>query len=251
MSTLAPEVETELPLLEQGEPLTPPFINLLPPEIAERRALKKLAGGLAAVLLAAVAATGGLVYQAGSGKGDAQAQLSAEQAETARLQTQLNSLSAARTAQEQLQAAQTALRAAMANEVLWSAYLDQMRLRLPEGVRLTNLVIAPSGAAATGSASTGTAASGAPAPSGGATSGTTATAGTDPSAIATVTLSGKAVSQEAVANWLDALPGIKGYTNPFLTSTTQDRTTGLINFIVTVDATADALSHRYDNQAGS
>lgn len=240
MSTLASEVEAELPLLEQGEPLAPPFINLLPPEIAERRALKKLTGILAGVLVAAVAVTGGIVYQAGSGKADAQAQLSAAQAENTQLQTQMRTLGTARQAQEQLQAAQTALKAAMANEVLWSSYLDQMRLKLPEGVRLSNMVLAPAGSSEASGSSGSTATSGS----------TGSTQATEP-AIATITFTGKALNQNAVADWLDALPTIKGYSNAFLTSTTPDSTGGILTFNVTVDVTADALSHRYDDQAGS
>ena len=191
MSILAPDTEVELPLLPSAEPAVAPFINLLPPEIAERRAVRQLLGLLVVVLVVVLALTGGIVYLAGNGKAEAQASLSSQQAETQRLQRQVSSLSSAKQAQTELQAAKAALQAAMANEVLWSRYLDELRTQLPDGVRFTNVAIAPAGATSTTSS-----------PATAATAATTAPASSN--AVASITISGKAVSQDAVADWLDA-----------------------------------------------
>lgn len=241
MSILAPDVQSdaELPLLEATQPVAPPFVNLLPPEIGERRALRQLVKVLALVVVVVLALTGALVLHAGSGKAEAKTALAAQQAQTSRLQQQVRGLSSARAAQTQLQAAKAALRAAMANEVLWSQYLDQLRGQLPDGVRFSELQIAPVGAAAAGV--TGSSAS---AP-------TTPGSGVTPNAVATLTITGKAVSQDAVANWLDALGKVKGFTNAYLTDTASaDSASAVLTFTVTVDVTPDALSHRFDS-AGS
>ena len=242
--TYAPDSEAEagLPLLSSVAPTAPPFVNLLPPEIIERRALKQLGALLAAVLLLVLALAGGLVYMAGSGKGAAQAELTSAQAETARLQAQATSLDSARKAQVALQAAQTALQAAMANEVLWSRYLDELRGKLPDGVRLSNIGIAPAGSTSTTTA---------PAQSGTTTSGAATGSGVSANAIASITIQGRAVNQDAVASWLEALATIKGFTNTYLTTTTADPLTKVATFTVTVDVTPEALSHRFDNTGGS
>lgn len=246
MSVLFAVNDIELPDIDDPQPVAAPFVNLLPPEIAERRAMRSLLVMLAAVVVGVLLLTGGLVYLAGSGKAAAQDDLAAQQAQTARLNAQVRSLDGARQAQAQLQAARAALQTAMSSEVLWSKYLDQLRLLLPNGVRLSNVAIAPTTASTGAGAGAGTAGV---APT--TTTGSTASTGVTPGAVATVTIAGKAVDQDAVAAWLEALGQVKGFTNGYLTSTAADGASGLVTFTVTVDVTADALSHRFDNLAGS
>jgi Tfp pilus assembly protein PilN len=230
---LAPE---GLPILETP-PLAPPRVNLLPPEIAAQRAVRKLAAALAgAVVLCAAAVGGGYAY-AGAGEDAARADLATAQSVQAGLQRQQRALAPAQQTQTQIQAAQAALGAAMGNEVLWSRYLDQLRLSRPEGVRFATVNLTPSATTgATPSATTGG--------SGGAGTGAGAGAAV-PGAIATITITGKARSQPDVAALLDVLAQIKGFTGVYLTSTDGDAATGVVSYTVTAAVTPEALSHRY------
>jgi Tfp pilus assembly protein PilN len=186
-----------------------------------------------AVVLCAVG-VGGVYAYAGSGEGKARSDLASAQAVQAGLQRQQRALLPAQQAQTQIQAAQAALAAAMGNEVLWSRYLDQLRLQRPDGVRFTQVTLTPANGAS-GSTSTGgsTASSGS----------TTSTAA--PGAIANLTIAGKAVGQPDVAALMDQLALIKGFTAVYLTSTDGDAKTGLVSYTISASVTADALSHRY------
>jgi Tfp pilus assembly protein PilN len=124
----------------------------------------------------------------------------------------------------------------MGNEVLWSRYLDELRVKRPEGVRFTSVSLIPTGAAAASSGATA-----------GSSAGSTA-AGSAPAApggIAALTLSGKARSQPDVAALLDQLAQIKGFTSVYLTSTAADTQSGLVTYSVSASVTPEALSHRY------
>ena len=120
-----------------------PRANLLPPEIAERAALRKMQ----ALLAAAVIACGGIV---GAGllhdrprPGARQAALAQAQAEQQSLNAQKAALAPAQAAHQQVLAAKQSLVAAMSAEVLWSNQLDTLRRRLPDGVRLSTLTVTP------------------------------------------------------------------------------------------------------------
>lgn len=221
-----------LPILDSSMSAPAPRVNLLPPEILAQRAVRKLAGLLAgAVVLCAAAAGGGYAY-AGTGEAKARSDLAGAQAVQAGLQRQQRALQPAQQAQTQIQAAQAALAAAMGNEVLWSRYLDQLRLTRPDGVRFGTVKLDPVGG-------TGTTTSGSAASTGSTTSTTAA------GAIAALTVTGKAASQPDVAALMDQLARIKGFTGVYLTSTDADTSTGVVSYTVTLGVTADALSHRY------
>jgi Tfp pilus assembly protein PilN len=246
---LAPELETERPLLTNS-PYVAPQVNLLPPEVAARKALRKLQAALAAGVIACGAVVGGLYVMANNGKASAQANLDQAVSEASTLQAAKSRLLPAQIARTQVQATKQALVSAMSAEVLWSRYLDQIRLRLPAGVRLTSLTVTPTTPGASGS-STGTSTTPAPAPSPAPAAGSTAgsaasaiaplpTSGT----IASVVIAGKAVDHDGVANWLDATAAIPGWTNVYLTNTTAD-STGLVAFTMTANISSAALSHRF------
>ena len=231
-----------------------PHVNLLPPEILERRALRSLTKALAAAVLATVVVGGAIGYQAGSGGGEAHASLDAATAQQSRLQAQVNALSPASAALADAQATQSSLRAALSNEVLWSAYLDQLKLKLPEGVRFSSVQITPSTGSAGAAGSSGSSASAAAPPRPVNTTASQAesapgAAGAD--AIAGMTLNGVGVSQEAVADLLQALQTVPQFSNVYLTSSTADGDkAALVTFAITVDVTSNALSHRYDANGG-
>ena len=160
----------------------------------------------------------------------------------------MNLLAPAATALSQAQATQTSLRAALADEVLWSRYLDQLKLQLPHGVRYSSVQVAPvtsTGGVATG----GWAPVALPRPVGGGLNASGGTGGSsNGAAIATITLNGVGESQNAVADLLQSLGSVPQFANVYLTSSTAGTTPGsqLVTFVITADVTGNALSHRYD-----
>lgn len=230
--TESAEVDQQpIALLEPTAAVPAPHVNLLPPEIAEQRAVRRVAGLLAGVVLLCVAGVGVGYVAAGSGEDDARAELVSAQAVQTSLQRQQRALLPAQQAQNQIQAARAALTAAMGNEVLWSRYLDQLRIKRPEGTRFTQVQLTPPAEESSGSSS-----------------GTTDTSTTAPppnQPVAALTLTGKARTQPDVATVLDQLATIPGFSNVYLTSTVEDTTTGLLTYTVTADVTSEALSGRY------
>ena len=85
----------------------------------------------------------GLLYvQAGSGKSDAQARLNAANAQKARVAARRRpAWLTSRHREGQVDAARASLKAAMGSEVLWSSTLDNLRLRLPDGVRYQSIAV--------------------------------------------------------------------------------------------------------------
>ncbi len=245
---------SELPLedepiaMVQSDGVPVPRVNLLPPELLERRALSRLGRGLGAAVLATVLIGAGVGYLGGNGGNEAQGSLDSATAQNVRLQKQVNSLAPAATALAQAQSTQTSLRAALANEVLWSRYLDQLKLQLPHGVRYSSVQVAP--VTSTGGVATGGSAPVAlPRPVGGGLNASGGTSGSsNGAAIATITLNGVGESQNAVADLLQSLGSVPQFANVYLTSSTAGTTPGsqLVTFVITADVTGNALSHRYD-----
>ena len=189
-----------------------PRANLLPPEIAERAALRKMQALLAAAVIACGGIVGAGYVATAHGKAPAKAALAQAQSEQQSLARQKASLAPAQVAHQQVLAAKQALTAAVSSEVLWSNQLDTLRRRLPDGVRLSTLTVTPITAAATGS--TSPAAVQLPAgPGGTSQSSTTPTAGsttTSRNYIASVSIAGVAVDNNAVASFLETLAGNAG-----------------------------------------
>ncbi len=250
-------------MLEVDEPLGPagilptreyviPRANLLPPELKERAALRKLQAGMAVAVLVCGGVIGGLYYTTANGRAPAHAELAQAQAESTALSGQARALAPSQVAHAKVLAAKKSLETAMGAEVLWSTQLDALRRALPAGVRLSTLTVNETDGTPSSSATSVTLPS-APGGTSGATSststtGTTAT-GTDAS-IATVSMSGVAISNDAVADWLDQLAGLSGWSNVYLSNTASNTSSSgatLVTYSITANITAKALSHRYTN----
>jgi Tfp pilus assembly protein PilN len=247
-SVMAEPVAEETPMAVFDAPAyAAPSVNLLPPEIGQRRALRKLQAGLAAGVVAAAAVVGLLYVQAGSGKSEAQARLNAANTQKVILGAQTSSLAHVSAEKAKIDAARASLKSAMGSEVLWSKTLDDLRLRLPDGVRYQSVavsaVVAPTAGVAT------------PAPVVGAA--------TVPSnVIATVVFNGVADDMNHVALELDQLALVPGLSNVYLTSATKGATPGSgssssstggsddVSFVASANITNSVLSHRYDNLTG-
>ncbi|HEX4018354.1 MAG TPA: PilN domain-containing protein [Frankiaceae bacterium] len=231
-----------------------PRANLLPPEIAERAALRRMQALLAAAVIACGGIVGAVYVTSAHGRAPAKAALAQAQTEQQSLSAQKAALAPAQVAHQQVLAAKQSLEAAMGSEVLWSGQLDTLRRRLPAGVRLSTLAIAGIDPTTTGSSgSTAVQLPASPAGTGTSSSSTASSTGAAAGSnyIANVTMSGVALDNDAVANWLETLANMPGWGNVYLTNTTASSTasagSSLVSYSITANITQAALSHRYTN----
>ena len=208
-----------------------PRVNLLPPEIAEQarfRRMQYLMGG--AVLASAVLVAGGYVLAHG-GVTDAQKRVDAANSTQTQLQHQIGQYANVRQINADVQAHEAMLTAALSGEVQWSHYLNDLSLKVPDNVWLTNITAqaTPGGAAQAKPGQVQTVAK-----------------------IGQVTFGGVAFTHDDVATWLEALATEPGYANPYFSNSTESKIGDqkVVNFTSTVDLTPDAHSGRYTKPAG-
>jgi Tfp pilus assembly protein PilN len=206
-----------------------PRVNLLPPEIAVARRMRRIQTGLGGAVVAAVGIVALLYVGAASGASNAQETLDTAAAHQASLRSQTAKYSDVTAVYSRATAAEAMLTQAMGDEVRFSRYLNDLTLTVPDSVWLKAATFTQ-GAAAT-SAAPGTA--------------------TAPG-IGTVTFTGVGFKHDDVAVWLESLAGQKGYANPYFSSSTEAflGTKPIVNFVSTVTLTADAYSGRYNKPAG-
>jgi Tfp pilus assembly protein PilN len=186
---------------------TLPRVNLLPPEIAEARTLKQYRFAAAGGVAATAVLVGVFYWHAHGGVATAQASLDASNAKTAALRTQLASYQSVTQIRSQVDSAKQTLATALAPQVLWSRYLQDMSVSLPGNYWFNTVVMT------TGSGGTAPAA------------GTTASPLSDPSPVGTLTLTGTAVSHYDVADLLRSLAKEQGMSSsPVVLSSAEDAT---------------------------
>jgi Tfp pilus assembly protein PilN len=206
-----------------------PRVNLLPPEIAEGRRMRRIQVGLGGAVLGAVGIVALLYVGATGSVSSAQSDLDAANARHSTLQAQTAKYRDVTAVYGQAAAAQAMLTQAMGQEVRYSQFLNDLSLTVPENIWLTNVTFAqtpPTAAAGAAAAAT--------------------------PGIGTVTFSGIGFSHDDVAVWLESLAGQKGYTNPYFSSSTEALlgTRKTVNFTSTATLTSDAYSGRYSKPAG-
>jgi Tfp pilus assembly protein PilN len=234
------DISQERELSAPTEPVAWPCVNLLPPEIAERKAFRKLQLRLGSLVVVAAGVVGLLYYQAAGGVGPAQDRLDAAQSQSAVLQHQIADLSNVTKTRAQYEAAQAALAKVLGSDVRWSRYLNDLSITLPANVWVEDLTVTQTGEPTTSSTA-----------GGGTSNG--AAAGATNSGLGTLSIKGKALSFNDVAVWLETLAKEKGYTNVWLSqgATEELGDTTVVNFTSTVTFTPAILSQRYTKQAGS
>jgi Tfp pilus assembly protein PilN len=180
-----------------------PRVNLLPPEIFERRQLQRAQAGLGVVVLAALVGVG-LVYVSGGSKvTDAKSRLAASQATQADLQSQLNQLSFVTAEAAQATAAQNMLTQATASTIPFSTYLADLSLLTPKNVWFTSVTL--TAAVAPGSITDPASA---------------------PATVGSVSFAGQALAHNDVATWLDNAAKEVGFADPYFSSSTESAIPG-------------------------
>ena len=175
-----------------------PRVNLLPPEIFEKRQLQRAQAALGLVVLVAVVGVGLAYVNGGSGVTDAKARLQAAQTTQTTLQGQLDQLSYVTADAAQAQAAKAMLGQATGSEIPFSTYLSDLSLLTPKNVWFTSLTLTssvPAGSIVAGAA--------------------------PPATVGTVTFSGLALAHDDVSTWLDNAAKEGGFADPYFTSATE------------------------------
>ena len=202
-------------------------INLLPPEIAERRRAKEItlligAAGLALIALLLLVFGVQTARLAGERR-----HLADAKKQNAALQQQVNELQTYADLEQTVQTKQQLLVSLTQNEVRWSVILNDISLVIPTDVWLTTF---------TGSVQ--------------ATTGGTTGQGNVP--LGTLSLSGSTFTHLDVAKWLSRLAQVREFTFPYLTLSAKSSTTTpgaqqLVTFNSSVELSSAALRR---NQAG-
>lgn len=199
-----------------------PQVNLLPPEIVEGRQFRRTQAWLAAAVVAALAVAGGAFVLAQQSADEAAAELAVEQQQTVVLQAEQAQYAEVPRVIAQVDAAKAARAEALATDVAWYSYLNNLALTAPAEVWLTRITasVNPIGGVA-------------------AAAGPLATPG-----IGSVTFGGIGGEHADVGAWLDVLADIEGFDDPYfqrseLAELNEER---IVNFESSVTLTTDALT---------
>jgi type IV pilus assembly protein PilN len=202
---------------------TLPRVNLLPPEIGEKRRLQQVQ---AALVLAVVASVGAVVFldmQGGHKVAAAKEQLSSATADNARLTQQLAQYSDVKATSAALVANQNLLNQAMSTQVQWSGYLADLSVVLPANTWLTSVTF--SSQLAAGSLSTPAQAT---------------------PTIGNVTFNGIAIKWSDVAAWLDSLQPERGLADVYFSNASESYigATKTVAFQASANLTSQALCQK-------
>jgi Tfp pilus assembly protein PilN len=204
-----------------------PRVDLTPPEYGEASRFRRFQFAMGATLLGAVVVVAALTVQAHHGVTAAQRQLTAANTQHSTLLAQRANLQPVQDIYAQVASKQALLAQAMGQEVRWSYYLEDLSLKIPTNVWLSNVAATETTAGA---------------PSSAATTG-----------IGSITFTGIAFSHDDVATWLDVLSNEKGYTSPYFSNSTESfiGPRRVVNFSSSVVLTNAAESGRYSSASGS
>jgi Tfp pilus assembly protein PilN len=214
-----------------------PRVNLMPPEVAQARAMRRVQMGLGAVGVGAVVVVGLLYASAAHSVSSANSDLAAAKSQTTSLQNQVGQYAQVTQTIDAANAAQAQLTLAMGDEVRYSQLLNDLSLAIPSTVWLKSLAFAATGTPGT----PGATATALPASVGSATQ------------IGQLTVSGTGFSHNDVALWLEALAGLSTtYANPYFASSTEALigTRRTVNFTSTAALLSTAESNRYTTPTG-
>ena len=204
-------------------PVVLPRVDLLPPEIGQAARARQARLAAAAVVALAALGVAGVWYSSTQSTAEAQAELEAAQATGAALQAEIAQFAEVRQVTQEVADTRTQLSLAMADEVLWSTYLTDLSLTVPDQTWLTEMTVtrqAPTPPEADGTGGSGS--------------------------IGVVQFLGGGDVHEDTAVWLESLVDQDGYANPYFTVSQLEEDGRLhVTFDSTVSLTPAALSGRY------
>lgn len=222
-------------------PVVLPRVNLLPPEIQERRRFRDVQLGLAGAVVGCVGLIGVLYVGATGSVSDAQAELDVAAATGQQLTVEGAKYVQITTVQQRAEAARARLVTAMGQEIRFSQVLSELSTTLPPSVWLKNLTLTQTPSAGSAPA--------VPATPGAAPAAASATA---PTSVGSVTFSGTGFSHDDVAAWLDAMAATDDYADPYFSRSAESLLGNrkVVTFESTATLTSSALSGRYTRAGG-
>lgn len=215
-------------------------INLLPPETHERQRIRRRTAAVVAVGLIVLAALGAFYFLQILRLSQVEDDIQAQEAENAQLQSQINELQEIDALQQEIETTRTLVETLLADRVLWSGVLRDVSLVIPGQTWLSGLTgqIAAPGVAGTTGATGTTTAPGQPAPPGGL--------------VGQISFNGFAFTHRDVALWLSRLEDVRGFVNPWLSTSTKTAigTSEAVQFTSSVDLSEEALARRRGGEGG-
>jgi Tfp pilus assembly protein PilN len=202
-------------------------VNLLPPELRERQAIRRATSLEAAAGLAVLALIGILYFIQVQRLTQVQSDLAAQQSRNAGLEEEIASLQEFADLQAELASKEALLGEIFVNEVSWSSALLDVSRVIPDASYLTNL---------TGQVTPTVVGEVATEPTGGTP---------ETSLIGNMTFAGVANQTETMATWITRLEEVKGWVNAWVNSAQEDAPFSRIyTFSIGLDLTQDAATAR-------
>jgi Tfp pilus assembly protein PilN len=198
-------------------------VNLLPPELRQRAAVRRTTSIVVAAGLGVLTLIGVFYFLQMQRLSGIRADLEEQQATNAQLQTQIQELQAFATLQAELSAKEDLVTSLFVNEVSWSSALLDISRVIPDAAFLTNLTgqIQPT------------------------TGGEGATIPTAAGLIGNMSFAGQARESETIATWLVRLEQVDGWVNAWMTNQQETAVRSRIyQFASGLDLTLDAATAR-------
>jgi len=202
-------------------------VNLLPPELRERQAVRRTTSLVVAAGLAALALIGIFYFFQVQRLSQVQSDLEAQQSANARLVSQIASLREFAALQAELAAKEALIDVIFVNEVSWSSALLDVSRVIPDASYLTNL---------TGQITATIAGEVVTEPTGGTPETTL---------VGNMTFAGVANQTETIATWITRLEQVQGWVNAWVNSAQEDAPGSRIyTFSNGLDLTQEAVTER-------
>jgi Tfp pilus assembly protein PilN len=202
-------------------------VNLLPPELRERQAIRRTTSLVVAAGLAALALIGIFYFFQVQRLSQTQSDLEAQQSKNAQLESQIESLQQFADLQAELAQKEALVGEIFVNEVSWSSALLDVSRVIPDASYLTNLTgqITPTVVGEVATEPTG---------------GTPET-----TLIGNMTFAGVANQTETIATWITRLEEVQGWVNAWVNSAQEDAPFSRIyTFSNGLDLTQEAATAR-------
>ena len=201
-------------------------VNLLPPELRQRLAIRRTTSLVVAAALGVLLLIGLFYFLQVQRLADAQDELEAQQTRNAELQSQIAGLQQYADLQAELAEKEQLLATVYVNEVSWSSALLDVSRVIPDPSYLTNL---------TGQIAA-TVAGEAAEPTGGTPETTL---------IGNMTFQGVAQEVDTIATWITQLEQVQGWVNAWVTSAQEDApSSNIYTFSNGLDLTQEAATAR-------